>query len=118
MQGAQPVALLCCWKVPAAHGAQSGLRASWAKLPGEHALGAAAPPGHEKPAAQSKQSGLPSASLTLPNVPGAHDAGSSRLAPTGQKRPGAHLTQPVAPVRFWKEPAAQSVHAEARWPAE
>ena len=54
--------------------------------------------------------------MALTNVTGAHDAGSSRLAPKGQKLPGMHLTQEVAQVRFWKEPAAQSVHAEARWP--
>ena len=71
-----------------------------AKLPGEHAFGAAAPHGHEEPGGQLEQSGLPSASVASAKVPGAHAAGSSRLAPKGQKLPGLHLTQEVAPVRF------------------
>ena len=69
--------------------------------PGEHSAGGAAPPPHDEPAGQSKQSGKPSPSVTLAYVPGSHAAGSSREAPTGQKLPSPHRTQPAAPMAFW-----------------
>jgi hypothetical protein len=43
-------------------------------------------------------------------VPGAQLAGSSMVAPMGQKLPDEQLMHAVAPVSFWKLPEAQSEH--------
>ena len=68
--------------------------------PGEHSAGGAAPPPHDEPAGQSKQSGKPSPSVKLAYVPGSHAAGSSSDAPTGQKLPRLQRVHSSAPLAF------------------
>ena len=90
------------------------LRVALAYVPALHAAGLAAPPAHAKPAPQSKQSGTPSESETLPYLPGKQLAGSSRLDPTGQKLPSLHATQATAPSALWCDPASHSAHRSLR----
>ena len=89
------------------------MRLDAAKLPGEQAVGGAAPPGQREPAGHAKHSGDPSSAVTSANVPGPHAAGSSSDAPIGQKLPRPHASQWVAPTLCWKEPGGHSSHAAA-----
>eukprot|EP00961_Rhodomonas_salina_P246465 3330305-Rhodomonas_salina.2 len=96
--------------LPAEQASHSALAVSAAKLPGAHAVGKAAPPGHDEPAGQSKQSGKPSPSVRFAYWPGTHAAGSSRIDPTGHSFPRLHRMHSALPATPWKVPAGHGSH--------
>ena len=96
--------------MPPAHGVHSALRLALANEPGLHAVGRAAPPAHAKPASHSKQSGSPSISLALANVPASHVGANLSDAPSGQKSPASHASHAVAFDAAWYDPAEHSKH--------
>ena len=88
-------------RFPASHASHSSLRLRLAKVPGLHRAGGLPPPAHEWPASHSKQSGSPSASVALANVPGAHVGASLSDAPSGQKSPASQRRHAVALYASW-----------------
>jgi len=96
--------------VPAAHGEHSSVFGAAEKEPALQLRIGAAPPAQKWPSSHAKHSGSPLASDTLPYVPGGQLAGSSMVAPSGQKLPLRHALQAVAPVAFVYVPEAHSSH--------
>ena len=76
-------------------------------------MGLVEPVEHAEPAGQSEQSVASSRSGVLEYVPAKH--GSSADAAGGQKYPGEHDLQAVAPLAFWYLPPRQSAHVAWLW---
>ena len=103
-------------QVPPSHGAHSPIPSSGAMLPGRHAFGWRAPPGHSSPLAHAVQLWLP-VKLPALNVPGLQSAGSGKLLPRGQVKPVGQSLQLVAPSAAWYFPSSQLVHSGLRSPS-
>ena len=82
------VAPLSDWNDPAAQRTHASMSGCSANEPAVQLRIGAAPPAQKRPASHAKHVGTPSASDTLPYVPGGQLAGSSIVALVGQNDPG------------------------------